>query len=234
MDSSILGALFRDPVIKRLTVDRPPSTRAGLPDTVVARVSSVKGDMAVLRWQEGVFNASLDARVVPGETLLLKHKETKQGRPHYRIMARLSSATDDKNLSGREQAEPFLFGLMPDAGGKRGALPALVRFLPQDKQAKDLYDEPEPLLELFLDTDNFGLVLVRFIYHKHDRLECRFIVESEQAGQALQKEAERLVVEAGGASTDEKREPLQWSVGNLRREAIEVMHRGGFSLDKKA
>jgi hypothetical protein len=234
LDSNILNALLRDPVINRLTAAQPASIRASLPETLVAKVISLKGDLASLRWQDGSFTASLSARVTPGETLLLKYNGVKQGSSHYRIMARFPLGGESGEVSYRDSNEPLLFGMMPETRSGRETVPALVRFLPQKKGGADSGGELKPLLELFIDTESFGLVLARFYYHKDDRLQCRFIVESQEAGEALQGEAERLIEEAGGTKSADQNDSLHWSVGNLRRSAAEVLHQGGFSLNTQA
>ncbi len=235
MDSNILNALFRDPVINRLTSGKTNQSKPGIPESLVAKVTALKGDAAVLLWKGGNFTAFLDARVSPGETLFLKYSGIKEGRSQYRIMARLPDNPDSTLTPGRaEPGEPLLFGLIPKPLEKQGNSPALVRFLPPREQHRTVKEDPNPLLELFLDTNNFGMVLIRFYYHQENRLECHFVVESQEAGQALQCEAEKVVAEAGGQENNKKSELLSWSVGDLRKITTEVLHRGGFSLNTKA
>ncbi len=80
LDSGILSALFRDPVINRLTAGQRPLAGRPLPENLIARVIGLKGDLATLRWEGGQFTASLSARVIPGETLLLQYNGVKKGR----------------------------------------------------------------------------------------------------------------------------------------------------------
>ncbi len=234
MNSRIMDVLFRDPVINRLAAGRTATGKGNLPLNLVAKVTALKGEAATLRWQGGVFTAVLNARALPGETLLLEYNGIRKGHSHYRITARLNTAADSVKTTVRESAEPQLFGLMPGTGGEQGAVPALVRFLPPEKQDSKTAEEVDPLLELFVDTENFGLVLIRFYYHNDDRLECRFIVESYQAGRALQLEADSLTAESGAGREEEKPASLRWSVGNLRQVAVEVLHQGGLSLNARA
>lgn len=235
MDKSILSALFRDPVLNRLASGKTIQPRPEIPKSLVAKVTALKGEAAVLRWEGGNFTAVLNARVSPGETLLLEYNGMKDNRSHYRIMARFPGSNESNTGAIRgETPEPFLFGIMPGVANQEGHAPALVRFLPRGKQQPAEKTEPEPFLELFIDTENFGLVLVRFFYHSGGKkLECRFVVESREAGEALQQEAERLVDEAGGTSED-KGKPLQWSVGNLHLAASEALHQGGYTLNTRA
>jgi hypothetical protein len=233
MDSGILNALFRDPVLNRLAVSEAATGKPALPESVVARVTAMKGDLAMLRWQGGNFSASLNAAVTPGETLLLKYNGVKEGRSHYRIMARFPVGADQAQGPARETGEPFLFGLMPAETNKKHSTPALVRFMPDQGKKNEAYDSREPLLEIFLDTENFGLVLIQFFFLQKDRLECQFVVESPEAGKALQSEAERLIAEAGGGNRNQSNEPLRWSVGNLRRTISEVLAQGGLNLNKR-
>lgn len=236
MDVSMLNALLGDPVIKRLTAGRVAPGGGTLPETLVARVTATRGDYAVLRWQEGNFTASLNAAVNPGEILLLKNSGVRQGRPHYRILTRMPSGEEGLERSpARDTAEPVLFGLMPSAGSGKGALPALVRFNPQGGSSAESPEQTgPPLLELFIDTERFGLVLVRFYYHGDDRLQCRFIMESREAGEALQGEASRLAAEAGGPAGGEREVSLHWSVGNLRKTVLETLHKEGYTLNRQA
>ncbi len=235
MDSSILNALFRDPVINRLTAGKTVQSRADIPESLVAKVTALKGEAAVLRWEGGTFTAVLNAKVSPGEILLLKYKGMKEDRSHYRIMARFPGVNELNSGANRgEPSDSFLLGIMPGGVNQEGEAPALLRFLSRGKQQRAEGIETEPLLELFIDTDNFGLVLVRFFYYPGGKkLDCRFVVESKEAGEALQHEAERLVDEAGGKG-EEKGKPLQWSVGNLQRAASEALHQGGFNLNARA
>ncbi len=237
MDSRILSAIFQDPVLKQLTAGKSTGQgRSKMPESLVAKVTALKGDAAVLRWEGGNFTAHLNARVVPGETLLLNYNGTKEGRPHYRIMARLpGSATTESNafINRADFSEPLLFGLFPGAANRYRSSPALVRFIPPRNKRERSHAQPDPLMELFLDTENFGLVLVYFYSYAGKRLEFRFVVESQKAGKALEKEARRLVKEAGGEDNNTA-VPLQWSVGNLRKKAVEILHQGGFGLNARA
>lgn len=234
MDSRILNLLFRDPVISRLTAGQQPSAGRALPENLIARVMALKGDLATLRWEGGQFTASLNARVTAGETLLLQYNGVKKGRSHYKIMARFASEIDSSGLTGRDTGEPLLLGLMPASSGRQGSSPALVRFYPEGKNDAEETAEAKPLLELFLDTENFGLVLVRFFYYRDERLECRFIVESKEAGMALQHEAEKIIAETDGGNKAAEGEVIRWSVGSLRQIAVEALHKGGGSLNTQA
>ncbi len=234
MDSKILNALFRDPVINQLTSGKPSAVGRALPESLIARVIAFKGDFATLRWEGGQFTASLNARVVPGETLMLQYSGVKKGRSHYKIMARFTGDIDNSGLVNRDAGEPVLFGLVPSAGGKQGSSPALVRFFSEGKNDAEDLSEAKPLLELFLDTEHFGLVLVRFFYYKDNRLECRFIVESKEAGLALQREAEKIIAENDGGKGTSRGEIIRWSVGNLRQITAEALHKGGASLNTQA
>lgn len=234
MDSGILSALFRDPVINKLTAGQKPSAGRPLPENLIARVMGLKGDLATLRWEGGQFTASLSARVIPGETLLLRYNGVKKGRSHYKIMARFAGEVDNSGFASRDPGEPMLFSLMSATSGKQGTSPALVRFYPEGKKTAEEVAEAKPLLELFLDTENFGLVLVRFFYYKDNRMECRFIVESKEAGIALQREAEKIIAESEVGNRTEGSEVIRWSVGNLRQITAEALHKGGGSLNTQA
>ena len=234
MDSSILNAIFRDPVLSRLVAGETSATKASLPENIVAKVASLKGEIANLRWQGGNFTATLSASVNPGETLLLKYSGLKESRPHYKIMARFPAGSENATGSIKESSEPLLFGLMTQQAEKESPAPALVKLLPRKQQGNDLVENRDPLIELFIDTESFGLVLVRFYYHKDDRLECHFVVESTEAGQALQFEADSLVTEAGGNQDGQNSEPLRWTVGNLRKTAAETLSQGGLNLNARA
>jgi len=239
LDSSFLTALFRDPVLNRLTASKPSGSvgsGARMPESLVAKVTALKGEAAVLRWEGGTFAALLNAETTPGEKLFLKYNGMKEGKPHYRIMARIpgSNTAENNILPNRMEAgESFLFALMPGVAGRQGARPALVRFTPRDEKRKPANNQPEPLIELFLDTERFGLILVRFFYQQGKNIECRFVVESREAGRDLQGEAERFIDETGG-SGQAGDTPLKWSVGNLRKKAAEVLHHGGYGINKKA
>lgn len=234
MESGILNALFSDPVINRLTSGKVPSANKNLPEKLVARVMGLKGDAATLRWEGGQFSASLSARVVTGETLLLQYSGVKKGRSHYKIVARFSSEIDSSGSGTRDSSEPVLFGLMPGTYGKQGSNPALVRFLPEGKKSSEPGKEVKPLLELYLDTDNFGLVLVQFFFHKGDRLECRFVVETREAGQALQSEADNLIAESDETGQEKETDSLRWTVANLRQLTAEALHMSGINLNTQA
>ncbi len=234
MDSSILNAIFRDPVLSRLSTGETSTTKASLPENIVAKVASLKGEIANLRWQGGSFTATLSASVNPGETLLLKYSGIKEGRSHYKIMARFPAGGESAAGSVRDSFEPLLFGLMTQQADKESPAPALVKLLPRKNQGTDAVETRDPLIELFIDTESFGLVLVRFYYHKDDRLECHFVVESTEAGQALQFEADSLVTEAGGNQDGQNSEPLRWTVGNLRKTAAETLSQGGLNLNTRA
>lgn len=234
MDSSILNAIFRDPVLGRLATGETSATKASLPEKVVAKVVSLKGEIANLRWQGGSFTATLSASVNPGETLLLKYSGLKEGRSHYKIMARFPAGSESAAGSFKESSEPLLFGLMTQQAEKESHAPALVKLLPRKNQGSDAAETRDPLIELYIDTESFGLVLVRFYYYKDDRLECHFVVESTEAGQALQLEADALVTEAGGNKDGQNSEPLRWSVGNLRKAAAETLSLGGLNLNARA
>lgn len=234
MDSGILNALFRDPVINKLTSGKPPVAGRPLPENLIARVIALKGDLATLRWEGGQFSASLNARVIPGETLLLQYNGIQKGRSHYKIMARFTGEIDNSGMANRDPGEPLLFGLMPSTAGKQGSSPALVRFFSEGKNNAEEVSEAKPLLELFLDTEHFGLVLVRFFYYKDNRLECRFIVESKESGLALQREAEKIIKENGEGGEPPQGEVIRWSIGNLRQVAAEALHQGGGSLNTQA
>ncbi len=234
MDSSILNAIFRDPVLNRLTAGETSTTKASLPENVVAKVASLKGEIATLRWQGGSFTATLNASVNASETLLLKYSGLKEGRSHYKIMARFPAGSESVTGSVKDSSEPILFGLMTQQTEKENPAPALVKLLPRKKQGADSEEAKDPLIELFIDTESFGLVLVRFYYYKDDRLECHFIVETREAGQALQFEADALVTEAGGNIDGENSEPLRWTVGNLRKTAAETLSQGGLNLNARA
>jgi len=235
VDSSILNALFRDPVINRLTSGKTVQTRADIPESLVAKVTALKGEAAVLRWDGGTFTAVLNAEVTPGETLLLSYKGMKEGRSHYRIMARFPGGKDLNSAAiGGESSESFLLGIMPGGVKQDGQTPALLRFYSRGNQQRAEELESEPLLELFIDTEHFGLVLVRFFYYPGGKkLDCRFVVESKEAGEALQHEAERLIEEAGSINED-KGKPLHWSIGNLQLAASEALSQGGYTLNTRA
>ncbi len=234
MESGFLNALFRDPVINRLAAKKTGKPGAAIPETVVAKVTTQKGDAAVLRWEGGTFSAILNAKAEPGEMLLLKYNGTRESRPHYKIMTRFPGRAEIPSTNARsEQTEPFLFAIMPGVLNKAGSAPALVRFLPRGQKEPAHKTASEPLLEIFIDTDNFGLMVVRFYFYPgSEKLECQFVVESKAAGEALQREAERLVNEAGGEQKQGR--ALQWSVGNLHRMATEALQDGGINLNKKA
>ena len=234
MDSKILNALFRDPVINHLTSGKPSAVGRTLPENLIARVIALKGDLATLRWEGGQFSASLNARVIPGETLMLQYNGIKKGRSHYKIMARFTGEIDNSGLANRDPGEPLLFGLMPSGAGKQGSSPALVRFFSEGKNDAEDLSEAKPLLELFLDTEHFGLVLIRFFYYKDNRMECRFIVESKEAGLSLQREAEKIIAENDGGKGTSRGEIIRWSVGNLRQITAEALHKGGASLNTQA
>ncbi len=233
MDSSIINALFRDPVIKHLTAGKPTSARPNLPSNLVAKVTELKGDAAVLRWKGGVITASLNARVSPGETLLLEHRGYREGRLHYRIMARFTAETDSFGKTIREIGEPVLLGLASVYEKKEEQASAMLRYLPPEKNRKRSADGRKPLFELFMDTDNFGLVLIRFYYHQDDRLECRFVVESEDAGHALQQIADSIISENADEDEARKVESLSWTVGNLSQAAVEALHKERNSLNTR-
>jgi hypothetical protein len=234
LDSSIITALLRDPVVNRLTGSLAAEAKKELPETIVARVTALRGEVAKLHWQGGIFLASLSASVIPGETLLLKYSGIRQERSHYRIMARFPAGTESVEGRPREASEPFLFGLLLQSPGGQEDIPALARFLPSCKQGEDPSGGPDPILELFIDTESFGLVLIRFYYYRDNRLECRFIVESREAGEALEHEAECLVTEQTGLKDNQDRAALKWVVGDLRQFTAQVLHQGGLNLNRKA
>ncbi len=237
MDTSIIKTLFQDPVINKLTTGRATRPGPAMPETLVAKVTGLKGDVAVLRWQGGSFSAMLNARVATGENLLLRYTGRREGHSYYRIMARLPSSSESRLPGNRAAAnEPLLFGLMPASSAELGSRPALVRFLPPGKRSVTSGKEREPLLELFLDTDRFGLVLVRFYYEHNNRLQCKFVVESREAGLKLEHEAERLIAEGKHKDSQDKKSKnvLDWTVGNLRKLSIEALHHGGYDLNTRA
>lgn len=231
MPANILDLLFRDPVLSRLSKAEAPAEKIVLPKTVTAKVVRVKGDLAMLRWSGGTFSAELSASASPGETLLLKHSGLKEKRPHYRIMARLTGAGEEQGARVKAQ-EPLVFGWVPPAAGEKQEPPALVRFTPERLGGKESLQQKEPLLELCFDTEHLGLVMVQFFFLQKDRFSCQFVVETREAGELLQAEAERLIREAG-ASEEEAGEPLRWMVGNVRRVVAEVVTAEGLSLNKK-
>lgn len=234
MEGSIINALFRDPVIKGLTAGKTTSARSNLPSNLVAKVITLKDEAAVLRWKGGVITASLNARVSPGETLLLEHKGFRAGRLHYRIMARFTAETDSFGKATREAADPVLLGLMPAYEKKHEQVPAMLRYLPPKKNKNKSAAEKKPLFELFMDTESFGLILIRFYYHQDDRLECRFIVETEDAGHALQQIADSIIAESADENEARKVESLSWTIGNLGQAAAEALNIGGSSLNARA
>lgn len=233
MLDAIVDLLMRDPVINRLSAPEKPPEKPGLPQALVAKVTALKGEVASLRWQGGSFSALLNASALPGETLFLKQSGVKEGRPHYRIMTRLAGP-EELREGAKVPGEPQLFSLMTLMPNQKTVLPALVRFTPETAKNSGFSGPKEPLLELFLDTENLGLVLVQFYYLQKDRFSCRFVVESAASGKALQAEAENLVKEAGQGEEHQGGEVLRWSVGNLKRAVSEVLLQEGCSLDKKA
>ena len=234
MEGSIINALFRDPVIKRLTTGKTASARPNLPTNLVAKVVNLKGEAAVLRWKGGVITASLNAGVSPGETLLLEHKGFRGGRLHYRIMARFTAETDSFGRVTRDSSEPILLGLMPAGEKKNEQIPAMLRYRPSKKGSNKRAAERKPLFELFMDTESLGLVLIRFYYHRDDRLECRFIVETEEAGKTLQQIADSIIAEGADDRESKKVESLRWTVGNLGQVAAEALKIGGSGLNARA
>ncbi len=234
MEGSIINALFRDPVIKRLTAGKTASTRPNLPSNLVAKVITLKDEAAILRWKGGVITASLNARVSPGETLLLEHKGFREGRLHYRIMARFTAETDSLGKATREAAEPVILGLMPACGKKHEQVPAMLRYLPPKKNKNESAAEKKPLFELFMDTESFGLILIRFYYYQDDRLECRFIVETEGAGHSLQHIADSIIAENADETETRKFESLNWRVGNLGQAAAEALNIEKSSINTRA
>lgn len=234
MDNNIINALFRDPVINRLTAEHGSTPGTNLPKNLVARVAALKTDAAVLRWEGGTFTAVLNAAVVPGETLYLEYKGIRQGLFQYRIIGRCKAVNDGQVKREQSPGGAGLLSIVPGSGSGSNAATALVRLMHPRNRDNSAAGEIAPLLELFIETDKFGLILVRFYYHKNDRLECRFIVESEQAGRALQHEAESMVAENSGEEGEERGETLSWSVGNLRQAAALALNRGGLTLNKKA
>lgn len=237
MDTSIIKTLFQDPVINKLTTGKITRSGSAIPETLVAKVTGLKGDAAVLRWEGGSFTALLNARVTTGENLLLRYTGRREGQSYYRIMARLPASGENRLPGNRGAAgEPLLFGLMPASSAERGSRPALVRFLPPGKRPVTSGKEQEPLLELFLDTESFGLVLVRFYYEQKNRLQCKFVVESREAGYKLEHEAQRLIAEGkhNDSQVNKTKKILDWTVGDLRRLSIEALHRGGHDLNTRA
>ena len=233
MFNSIVDLLLRDPVLSRLGAPEKVPEKANLPETLVAKVTALKGEVAQLRFSGGSFSALLNAPAVPGETLFLKQSGVKEGRPHYRIMSRLKGS-EELHQGAKAPGEPQLFSLMSLIPDQKSALAALVRFVPEGAKGAGHMGPKEPLLELFLDTENLGLVLVQFYYLQKDRFACQFVVESVDSGRALQKEAENLVKEAARDDNYETGEVLRWSVGNLKRAVSEALLQEGYSLDIKA
>jgi len=235
VSGSFFNALLKDPVISRLSGKNQPSSGGKLPENLVARVLSLKGDLSVLKWQGGVFTATLNASVTPGETLLLKYNGLKGDRSHYRIMARFPTGLESESSSLRNAHEPFLFGLLPPSRTGEQNQPALIRFLPpREGKATNIAGDQDPLLELMIDTDSFGLVMVRFFYHRNQRMECQFVVESQEAGVALQNQAKQLIVEAGGNAEEQAGEPLRLVVDSLQKDIAMMLHKSGFSLNVQA
>lgn len=234
MEGSIIKALFRDPVIKHLTAGKTTSARPNLPSNLVAKVVNLKDEAAVLRWKGGVITASLNARVSPGETLLLEHRGFRGGRLHYRIMARFTAETDSFGRATREASDPVLLGLMPADEKKYDQIPAMLRYLPPKKNKSKPAAEKKPLFELFMDTESFGLVLIRFYYHQDDRLECRFIVETEEAGHSLQQIADNIIAESTDKNETRKVDSLSWTVGNLGQVAAEALNIDRSGLNARA
>ncbi len=235
LSGSFFDTLLKDPLINRLSGKKPISGGNKLPENLVAKVLSTKGELSVLKWPGGVFTATLNAKVTPGETLLLKYNGLKNDRSHYRIINRFISGADAESTTLRNSSEPLLFGLMPPADSGEQNRPALVRFVsPREREKRKSASEQEPLLELMIDTESFGLVMVQFFSYQGNRLECQFLVESKEAGRALQYQAKQLIVEAGGTKEEQQGEPIRWTVGALQKDIARILHESGLSLNTQA
>ncbi|MGM0652995.1 MAG: hypothetical protein ACQES4_09495, partial [Bacillota bacterium] len=163
-----------------------------------------------------------------------EHKGYREGRLHYRIMARFTAETDSFGKTTHDINEPVLFGLVPAYGKDEEQVSAMLRYLPPKKNRKSTAADKKPLFELFMDTESFGLVLIRFYYHQDDRLECRFIVESEDVGHALQEVADRILSQGSSENEARQGESLSWTVGNLGRAAAEALNKERNSLNTRA
>ena len=201
----------------------------GSPAHLVARVISIKGELALLRWAEGNFTALLNAPVEPGETLLLEFAGMQDQRRLYRIVDRLSAGPAGEPAR-QEEAVPQTIGFLPRASENHAPPPALLHCRPRQNRAGGA-GTSETLMELYVETEHYGLVAVSFT-QCGNRFGCHFYVESPEAGEALQREAQRLVGESG---FDRKEDTLlNWSVRNLRREAAAVLRCGGYGVNVKA
>ncbi|MEW5784986.1 MAG: hypothetical protein AB1767_07945 [Bacillota bacterium] len=228
VEVNILYALLQN-LLSTNRMAEPSLPREGYPASLEARVVSVKGELALLRWDGGTFTALLNAPVVPGETVLLEYLGLKQERCHYRILSRYTSAAAGES-SSRDNQAPLIFGLILGFDGDHPA-PALLRYHPRNMRPENLTGDNDPILELFVETENIGLVAVRFT-QKKGRLGCHFFVETAGAGEALEREARRI---AGAAGTPvDGTVLLRWSVSDLRREAETIIQNSRHAVNTRA
>lgn len=196
-----------------------------------ARIISCSGDLAVLRGGEKQFNALLRVPVQAGEVLLLRRAGQTGGLSRYRIVERLPAGVPPEPPAGGEERRelPCAAFFVKGAGDRKPAA-ALVRGSLPRRLPGGVHGSGAAL-ELLVETENIGLVLVRLSLNSAG-LHCRFEVESEAAGHALEEEARRILDRSGPCRDDEER-LLAWSVRDLRLEAARLSG-GGFGIDREA
>jgi len=205
-----------------------PSGEAARPQLLVAKVLGRRDNLVLLRWLDQEILARLDASAAPGETLLLQLKEVKDGRYYYKILSRFRGDQPPESAGSGEE-EPVQYGIFNPGPAYGDYPPVLVRF--RSAGGGRAAAGKQVLLELFVETANLGLILIRAGRGERG-LFCHLLVENRETGELLDREARRLVREHGG--DDPGPGALSWQVADLRELAASFVKRGGLSLDRKA
>ena len=206
---------------------------------LLARVIKTEGSRVMLHSSKGPLTGKVETPVFRGEQLLLEFAGIREGQLHFRILAR--SGGNPETLEGNQETKfTYWWSLLVNAGHDIPDYPLLVRYLPSQHHAEEEnhYDNNNAntspkvsFLELIVDTHNLGLIMIR-IEVASPHVHCKFLVESQEAGEALEREARATLGEA--EPLDNNHHLLDWNIHPVRKELAKNAPSGSFTLDQKA
>jgi len=205
---------------------------------LLARVLKVDSNNIVLWSDKGRLTGKVETPVFKGEHLLLEFSGLKEGRLHYRILARSGlpqESTEGQNTG--ETRQPSLWSFLVSPAPGFSAYPVLVRYNPYAGDEPAFFEESSEvqrrsILEFIVETRNLGLVMIK-LQLLDENVHCTFLVEEERAGRALEEEALYSLGE-GQEKEAVSLNLIEWKVYPVREELLRSAPKGNFSLNQKA
>ncbi len=201
----------------------PEGARKGSPARMLVEVLDVKEKEALLQGHKGKFKAKTETPVYKGELLVLDLQQSQGKEQPYRIAARtgikeaLTSQQQQQEQRTTSTGQDYmLWSLSVSVPDREDPYPVMVRYYPQTSRNVPDSKGKKKYLELVVETENLGLVMIQ-ITKKGDGYACEFLVETNEAGKILEKEAYSLLGEAGKTSENGEK-PIYWRVSPVKND----------------